>query len=106
MISQAGQTNNCNFEKSNSSLLLKPSSKPTNLVNQFNNNTIHNINIADNFIHSTYFDIDEIQKLKIPNKEKCLSLFHINACSRSINACSLSTYLIAMLPLKKLANIK
>ena len=28
-------------------------------------------------------DIDEIQKLKILNKEKCLSLFHVNTCSLS-----------------------
>ena len=105
MISQTGQTNDCNFEKNNSSLLLKPSPKFTNLVNQFNNNTIHNINIADNFIHSTYFDIDETQKLKILKKEKCLSLFHINGCSLSINACSLNTHLIAMPALKKLINI-
>ena len=45
----------------------------------------NNNNVADNFIHSKYFDIDEIQKLIIPNKEKCLSLFHINACSVSKN---------------------
>ena len=36
-------------------------------------------------IHSKYFDIDKIQKLKITNKEKCLSLFHINPCSLSTN---------------------
>ena len=41
--------------------------------------------IADNFIHSKYFDIDEIQKLKILNKRKCLSLFHVNTCSLSKN---------------------
>ena len=50
--------------------LINPSPKLTNLVNQFNNNTIDNNNVADNFIHIKYFDIDEIQKLNIPNKEK------------------------------------
>ena len=56
-----------------------------NLVSQFNNNTItdNNNNVADNFIHSKYFDIDEIQKLKIVNKEKYLSLFFVNTCSLS-----------------------
>ena len=44
---------------------------------------ITNKNFDDNFIHSKYFCIDDIQKLKITNKEKCLSLFHINACSLS-----------------------
>ena len=79
------ETNNYSFDSNNSSLLLNPSPKLTNLVNQFNNNTIidNNKNVDDNFIHSKYFDIDEIQKLKITNKEKCLSLFHMNVCSLS-----------------------
>ena len=81
LINQTGQSNNFSFDNKNSSLLLNPSPKLTHLVNQFNNDTIDNNNVADNFIHSKYFDIDEIQKLKIPNTEKCLSLFHINACS-------------------------
>ena len=72
LIKQTGQSNNFSFDNKNSSLLLNPSSKLTH-----NNNN----NVADNFIHSKYFDIDEIQKLKIPNTEKYLSLFHINACS-------------------------
>ena len=65
---------NYSFGSNNISLLLNPSPKFTNLVNQFNNNTIidNNNNVADNFIHSKYFDIDEIQKLKILNKEKRL----------------------------------
>ena len=85
-ISQS-EANNYSFGSNNSSLLLNPLPKPTNLVNQFNNNTIidNNNNVADNFIHSKYFDIDEIQKRKILNKEKCLSLFHVNACSLSKN---------------------
>ena len=44
----------------------------------------NNKNVDDNLTHSKYFDIDEIQKLKI-NKEKCLSLFHINVCSLGKN---------------------
>ena len=86
LISQT-EANNYNFVSNNSSLLLNPSQKPINLVNQFNNNTIidNDNKVTDNFIHSKYFDTDEIQKLKILNKEKCLSLFHINACSLSKN---------------------
>ena len=56
--------------EANSSLLLNPSPKLTNLVNQFNNNTIidNDNNVADEFIHFKYFDIDKIQKLKTLNK--------------------------------------
>ena len=46
-------------------------------------NNIDKNNVAGNFIHSKYFDIGAIQKLKIPNKEKCLSLLPINAWSFS-----------------------
>ena len=86
VISQT-EANNYNFVSNNSSLLLNPSQKPINLVNQFNNNTIidNDNKVTDNFIHSKYFDTDEIQKLKILNKEKCLSLFHVNTCSLSKN---------------------
>ena len=77
LFTSQSEANNYSFDSNNNSLLLNPSPKLTNLVNQFNNNTIidNNNNVADNFIHSKYFDIDEIQKLKILNKEKCLSLF-------------------------------
>ena len=85
LISQTDQTNNFSFDNNNRSHLLNPSPKLTNLVNIFNDNNIDKDNVADNFIHSKYFDIDEIQKLKIQNKEKCLSLFHIDACSFSKN---------------------
>ena len=83
MISQA-ETNKCSFDSNNSPLLLTHLPK-LNQVNQFNKNTIIDDykNVDDNFIHSKYFDIDEIQKLKITNKEKCLSLFHMNVCSLS-----------------------
>ena len=63
------------FDNNINSLLLNPSPKLTKLVNQFNNNTTDNNNIADNFIHSIYFDIDEIQKLKIPNKKNLSPYF-------------------------------
>ena len=80
------ETNNYIFDSNKSSLLLNTSPKLTNLVHQLNNNTIdNNKNIDDNFIYSKYFDIDEIQKMKITNKEKCLSLFHINVYSLSKN---------------------
>ena len=74
------ETNNYSFDSNKSSLLLNPSPKLTNLVHQFNNNTIdNNRNIDDNFIHSKYFDIDEILKMKITNKEK-MSLLILYKC--------------------------
>ena len=66
----SSETNNLN-----SSLLLKPPPDLALLFNQFNNA------IPKNVIQSKYYDIDELQKLKIPNKENSLSLFHINSCS-------------------------
>ena len=39
----------------------------------------------ENVIQSKYYDIDELQKLKIPNKENFVSLFHINSCSLNKN---------------------
>ena len=35
--------------------------------------------------HSKYYDIDQIQTLKFPNKHKYLALFHIKACSLNKN---------------------
>ena len=35
----------------------------------------------ENVIQSKYYDIGRLKQLKIPNKEKSLSLFHINSCS-------------------------
>ena len=36
-------------------------------------------------MQSKYYDIDELQQLKIPNKEKYLFFFHINSCSLNKN---------------------
>ena len=36
-------------------------------------------------MNSNYYDIDQIQTLKFPEKNKSLSLFHINACPLSKN---------------------
>ena len=40
-----------------------------------------------------YYDLEEIQNLKIANKNKSLSLFHINACSLSKNFGDLQYFL-------------
>ena len=69
----------------NSSLLLKPSPNLELLVNQFNNATPENNNDPEKIFSSKYYDIDEMHNLKIPQKNKSLSLFHINACSLNKN---------------------
>ena len=76
----SSETNNLN-----SSLLLKPPPDLTFLFNQFNNAIPENHSDPENVIQSKYYDIDELQKLKIPNKENSLSLFHINSYSLNKN---------------------
>ena len=77
-----------NIVDKDSSLLLKPSEHLKQLVNQFNNmsSQTDDINSVDpeNTVSSKYYDIDELQNLKI-NNSNSLSLFHINACSLSKN---------------------
>ena len=65
----------------NSSLLLKPPPDLNLLFDQFNNAIPENRSDLENVIQSKYYDIDELQKLKISDKENSLSLFHINSCS-------------------------
>ena len=75
-----------------SSLLLKPSPSLELLVNQFNNVTPENNNDPEKTSSSKYFDINEIHIIKIHQKNKSLSLFHINACSLKKNLMSFSIY--------------
>ena len=64
------------------SFLLKPLENLKLLVNQFNNNAFPEDNTdPENVFQSTYYDIDELQTMKIPNKDVSLALFHINAFS-------------------------
>ena len=55
------------------------------LYNQFNNTSPEKNNDPENVVNSKYYDIDQIQTLKFPNKHKSLALFHINECSLSKN---------------------
>ena len=67
----------------NSSLLWKPPPDLPLLFNQFNNAISENRSNPENVIQSKYYNIDKLQKLKIPTKENSLSLFQINSCSLS-----------------------
>ena len=61
----------------NSSVLLKPPPNLALLFNQFNNSSPKQKIDPENVVNSRYFDIDQIQSLKFPQKEKSLSFFHI-----------------------------
>ena len=77
--------NNNESKNSNSSLILKPPPDLALLFNQFNNAIPENNSDVENVIQSKYYDFDELQQLKILNKEKSLSFFHINPCSLNKN---------------------
>ena len=65
---------------------MKPSENLNLLLNQFNNNASPEYNTdPENVVQSKYYDIDELQTMKISNKDKSLALFHINACSLNKN---------------------
>ena len=76
--------NNDESKNSKSYLILKPADLAL-LFNQFNNAIPENNSDPENVIQSKYYDIDELQQLKIPNKEKSFSFFHINSCSINKN---------------------
>ena len=77
-----------NIVHKDNSLLLKPSEHLKDLVNQFNKSSqLDGINFDDpkNIVSSKYYDIDELQNLKLTNNSNSFSLFYINACSLSKN---------------------
>ena len=51
------------------------------LVNQFNNATLDNNNDPKYISPSKYYYTEGMYNIEIPHKNKCLSRFHINACS-------------------------
>ena len=58
-----------------SSFLLKPSENSKLLVNQFNNASPGDNTDPENVVQFKYYDIDELQNMKIPNKDKSWSFF-------------------------------
>ena len=61
-----------------SNLVLKPPPSLSSLLYQFNNipNTDDHKD-PENVVRCKYYDLEEVQSMKIPNKNICLSLFHI-----------------------------
>ena len=88
-------------ENLNSSLLLKPHPNLALLFKQFNNAIPENRSDPENVIQGIYYDLDELQQSKIPNKEKflylcfylTLSLFRINSCLLNKNSEELQSLL-------------
>ena len=75
-----------NSEKYKESWLsLRPPFDLVLLYNQFNNSSQEKNNDPENVVNSKFYDIDENQTLKFPDKHKSLSLFPINACSLNKN---------------------
>ena len=79
------KNSDANHISTSSSLALKPPANLSVLFNQFNNFSPEPKNEPENVVNSNYYDIDQIQTLKFPKKNKSLSLFHINACSLNKN---------------------
>ena len=66
-------------------LSLKPPSDLALLYNQFSIISPEKSNDPENVLNSKYYDMDQIQTLKFPDKHKRLALFYINACTLSKN---------------------
>ena len=67
-------------------LVLQPPSRLSSLFNQFNNvpQTLYHKD-PENFVRCKSYDLEQVQSMKIPNENSCLSLFHVNTCSLSKN---------------------
>ena len=69
-----------------SNLVLKPPPSLSSLFNQFNSiPQTYDHKDPENVVWCKYHDLGEVQSMKIPNKNSCLSLFHINTCSLNKN---------------------
>ena len=67
-------------------LALKPPLSLSSLFNQFNNIAqTHDHKDPENVVRCKYYDLEEVQSMKIPNKNSCLFLFYINNCSLNKN---------------------
>ena len=67
-------------------LALKPRPSLSSLFNQFNNvRQTNDHEDPKNGVTCKYYDLDEVQSMKIPIKNSCLSLFHISTCSLNKN---------------------
>ena len=85
-INSSNIQNKENDKEYSSNLVLKPPPNLNSLFNQFNNSSqIHDFKDPENVVKCKYYNLEEVQTMKIPNKKSSLSLFHINTCSLSKN---------------------
>ena len=62
-------------------LILKPPPSLSSFFNQFNNvPETHDHKDPENVVRCQYYELEEVQSMKIPKKNSCLSLLHINTC--------------------------
>ena len=67
-------------------LVLKSPPSLSSLFNQFNNiPQTHDHKDPGNVVRCKYYGLEEVQSMKISNKNSCLSLFHIHTCSLNKN---------------------
>ena len=71
-----------NVSRKSSSIRLTPPPNLALLINQFNNTSPEQNVDPENVVNSRYFDIDEMQALKLHDKK---TPFHINTCSLNKN---------------------
>ena len=75
----------CDFESTDTCLILNSPKNLTHLFNEINNLSPDNEDCPDERVNCKYYDINQIQKLKSMNNKNSLSLFHLNTCSLSRN---------------------
>ena len=84
-ILNSSNMKNCNENEFNN-LVLKPPPSLSSLFNQFNNiHQSYDHKDHENVVRCKYYDLEEFQSMKIPNKNSSLSLFHVNTCSLNKN---------------------
>ena len=70
--------NKDNDEDNSSNLVLKPPPNLNSLFNQFNNSSqFHDFKDPENVVKCKYYNLEEVQTMKIPNKKSSLSLFQL-----------------------------
>ena len=78
--------NKDNYKDNSSNLVLKPPPNLYSFFNRFNNSSqFHDLKGLENVVKCKYYNLEEVQTMKIPNRKSYLSLFHINTCSLSKN---------------------
>ena len=73
------------MEAKDVSVVLDPSPNLVLLFNQFSYTSPAANDDPDNAVYPKYYTVNEIQSLKVANKNKSLTMIYINACSLNKN---------------------